>query len=321
MGKIVTDVYFEKVHTRVESLADPYSISELRKAYQWVESQYRQQGAVGALSSQVLAVAYAAVRLPATYRVLLRLLGDLDQFAMSFVPTTLIDLGTGPGSALLAANEFWPELTMHAVEREAAFASVARSLLGSKQAADVSWEIADFARLQIDRSFDIVVSSYALGELQGATRRRLLQQMVQCCEGYILVVEPGTPAGFESLLDVRSFLVDNGYRIVAPCGSQLKCPSSWCHFSLKLPRSKIHRVLKGGQLAYEFEHYCYVLATKTGHFRQVPSILEMPKISKSSVRFRVCKDGELCDIEVGRREQPHLYKRCKKMEWGDRFEG
>lgn len=315
------DAYFETLHAKIECLANSHPVPALREAYQWVESQYRDTGPVGALSSEVLAVAYALVRLPATYRVLMRLLGDVDKFARHFDPSTLLDLGTGPGSALLAASQYWPGLKMHAVEREEAFAHVARTLLEPKQASQTTWEISDFSNIQIDGSFDIIVSSYVFGELPTATRRRLLEQMVRCGDGYILVIEPGTPAGFESLLDVRGVLVENGYRIVAPCCSQAPCPSSWCHFSLKLPRSKIHRLLKGGQLAYEFEHYCYVLATKTGHFCEAPSVQDMPKISKASVRFRVCAEGELRDIEVSRRQEPDLYKQCKKMEWGDRFEG
>ena len=65
------------------------------------------------------AIGYAALVLPATYAQLMGAMHATALRAPNFEPTSMLDLGSGPGTALWAAVEHWPSLeTMQAWERE-----------------------------------------------------------------------------------------------------------------------------------------------------------------------------------------------------------
>ncbi|MEP6776002.1 MAG: small ribosomal subunit Rsm22 family protein, partial [Chloroflexota bacterium] len=65
------------------------------------------------------AIGYAALVLPATYAQLMGAMRATALRAPTFQPTTMLDLGSGPGTALWAAVEHWPGLeTMQAWERD-----------------------------------------------------------------------------------------------------------------------------------------------------------------------------------------------------------
>ena len=85
----------------------------------------------------------------------------------------------------------------------------------------------------------------------------------------LVLVEPGTPAGFQHILDARTALAAEGARFIAPCPHEGPCPmrtgartDDWCHFSVRVPRTRRHRQLKGGSLGYEDEKFAYLVATR-----------------------------------------------------------
>ena len=68
----------------------------------------------------------------------------------------------------------------------------------------------------------------------------------------LLVVEPGTPAGYARIIALREQLIAAGAHVAAPCPHDGKCPLAapdWCHFTQRLPRSRAHKQVKGAELA------------------------------------------------------------------------
>src|SRR5436190_9468808 len=70
---------------------------------------YRADGA-SALGSARAAEAYAAVRMPATFAAAGRAIAAGAERLPGFTPTSLLDLGAGPGSATWAATAAWPTI-------------------------------------------------------------------------------------------------------------------------------------------------------------------------------------------------------------------
>src|SRR5205809_2268287 len=71
-------------------------------------SQSRVNGAF--LHSRADVVAYAAYRLPATFAAIYAALNEVRKRRLDWHPHSLLDAGSGPGTALWAASELWPEL-------------------------------------------------------------------------------------------------------------------------------------------------------------------------------------------------------------------
>jgi ribosomal protein RSM22 (predicted rRNA methylase) len=59
------------------------------------------------------AIAYVASRMPATYAAIYNVLRELSRRIDSFKPSTVMDFGTGPGTAIWAANEIWGDHITH----------------------------------------------------------------------------------------------------------------------------------------------------------------------------------------------------------------
>src|SRR5260370_359128 len=71
-------------------------------------SQSQTKGAF--LHSRADGVAYAAYRLPATFAAIYAALNEARKRRPDWHPRSMLDSGSGPGTALWAASELWPEL-------------------------------------------------------------------------------------------------------------------------------------------------------------------------------------------------------------------
>jgi ribosomal protein RSM22 (predicted rRNA methylase) len=135
----------------------------------------------------------------------------------------------------------------------------------------------------------------------------------------LLVVEPGTPAGYARIIAVRAQLIAAGAHVAAPCPHDGRCPLAapdWCHFSQRLPRSQAHRQLKSAELAYEDERFAYVALTRVPASRRPARVLAQPVVSKVEVTAKLCTPEGLAITKVPRRAKAD-YARARRWRWGD----
>lgn len=64
---------------------------------------------------------------------------------------------------------------------------------------------------------DLVVASYVINELGDSERAVLADAMWAKTRDTLLVVEPGTPAGYARIIDLRARLIAKGAHVIAPC--------------------------------------------------------------------------------------------------------
>ena len=135
----------------------------------------------------------------------------------------------------------------------------------------------------------------------------------------LLVVEPGTPAGYGRIIALRAQLIAAGAHVAAPCPHDGKCPLTapdWCHFTQRLPRSRAHKQIKGVELPYEDEKFSYVALTRAPAVRHPARVLAQPVVTKVAVTARLCTDQGILNAVAARRQKA-AYQRFKKVDWGD----
>ncbi len=74
---------------------------------------------------------------------------------------------------------------------------------------------------------DLVIASYVIGEMDEAEQRTLAELMWSKTRDTLLVVEPGTPAGYARIIALRAQLVASGAHVAAPCphDGNVRCAS------------------------------------------------------------------------------------------------
>jgi ribosomal protein RSM22 (predicted rRNA methylase) len=69
-----------------------------------------------------------------------------------------------------------------------------------------------------------VLLAYVLDELAPEARSRLVERLWELTGDVLVIVEPGTPAGWSRILDARQQLIAGGAAILAPCPHAAACP-------------------------------------------------------------------------------------------------
>jgi ribosomal protein RSM22 (predicted rRNA methylase) len=188
------------------------------------------------------ALAYTAHRMPGVYGCTLRVFTEIQQRLGDWTPNSMLDFGSGPGTAILSASAVWPALkrTRHsksklisrvlAIEPSSAMLDVAQSHLLHSYT-NVQWRRFLMApsnnnassttppsnnkkakEEDKDEVFDLVVASYSMSEVVGAgseSWETVLKKLWQYTApgGVIVIIEAGTPALFELVRQFRTFLL------------------------------------------------------------------------------------------------------------------
>lgn len=313
----------EQLRERVRELMARLPEAELRRASQRLTEAYKVEGPPGALKTEAEQIAYLAVRLPATYGAVRTALQEASVRIEGFQPKTMLDLGSGPGTAVWAGRDVFPSLErFHAVERDEKLVALAKNLLPDHGGA-VEWTQADLRNWIPTKKYGLVVASYSLGELRSDERTALIRRVWDATDGVFLLVEPGTRKGFMNVVEAREQFLRLGVELAAPCPHALACPmqvaGDWCHFPVRVERTAEHRRLKGGELGYEDEKFSYVVASKVAAERAGSRVVRHPMRYSGHTKLQLCTPEGLAERTVTRSKK-ELYRQAKRAEWGSGWE-
>ncbi|XUM19674.1 small ribosomal subunit Rsm22 family protein [Bradyrhizobium oligotrophicum S58] len=292
-----------------------------------ISAAYRSGGNSGTITSEADAIAYATVRMPATYAAVAASLNALMQASPDFAPASLLDVGAGPATASFAAAEAFPPLTsFNAVDSNAALRGLALTLADdTMRLRDLSYALGP-ARALLDRagSADLVIASYMIGELRDAERSATVDALWARTGDTLLVVEPGTPAGYQRIMAARDRLIAAGAHVAAPCPHAAACPlvaPDWCHFAQRLARSQAHRQIKGADVPFEDEKFSFIALTRApAAHRPAARVLAPPLITKIAATAKLCQaDGTAHSISIPRRNKA-AFAAARRWDWGDGVE-
>lgn len=317
----------EYLQEAIQMELDSQSWSGLYSARGTLSHKYQQQEHCNKdkersfITSDEERAAYLAVRFPATYGVASRVLEEL-KMRSNIAIRSLLDLGSGPGTFLFACQNKIPELkkaTM--VEYDASLVSIGKRLLKqSPHATEVSWVQGNVEQMPVVDSHDIVAMSYSLGEIPQDKVKRLLETAWNLANEALMIIEPGTPYGFRTILKARNLLSNLGGHMIAPCPHFESCPlqngNDWCHFSQRIERTSLHRRLKEGSLGYEDEKFSYIIIGKKPCVLPEMRILRHPQQHSGHIGFVLCSQQGIKEMTISKRHG-ELYRVARKAEWGD----
>jgi len=268
--------------------------------------------------------AYLAARLPATYAAIAASLNAVAARAPGFFPQSLLDFGSGPGTASWAAAQAYPSLhTITMFDRSTALLKAAKELAqtaGNPALQNAQIMNGGLASLETAAAHHLVLAGYVFAELPEAELKQTAKRLWTLCSGILLIVEPGTPAGFERIRMIRETLLSQGGSIAAPCPGACVCPIAspdWCHFTVRLPRSRTHMRAKGADVPFEDEKFSYVAFARE-HIALQPiqaRILARPHVMKPGIRFKLCTAEGIVDRTITKRDT--AYKTATRKDWGD----
>jgi len=308
----------------VDSLLEKVPLAALKQAARTLSERYRAELRDGRLhmGEDMAVKAYLATRLPATYAAVRASLEALTEARPDFRPASLLDIGAGPGTMLWATTDAWPELERAVlVEASAAVRKAGQSLAEGAIAARAEW-IAGDATIDLDgiQSAELVSAAYVLDEIVPASLPKLVDRLWRLTADTLLIVEPGTPAGWQRILAARQQLIGAGGHVLAPCPHDTPCPLAlpdWCHFARRVARSRLHRLAKEADVPWEDEKFIYLAASRRPAPARPARVIAPPKGGSGKVVLKLCQPDGSAGERLFSKRDGDVFKAARRADWGD----
>ncbi|MBN9223004.1 MAG: methyltransferase type 11 [Mesorhizobium sp.] len=311
----------------VDRVLERVPLPELKQAAKTLSDRYRAEVRDGRLHmAQDMAVrAYLATRLPATYAAVRASLDALNEVRLDFTPKTLLDVGAGPGTVLWATTDLWPDLEAAVLfEASAAARKIGEVLAADTITARTVWLAGDVTTDAADLTpADLVTCAYVLDEIVPASLPKMIDRLWQLAKDTLLIIEPGTPAGWQRILAVRAQLIAAGAHLLAPCPHESPCPLNppdWCHFSRRVARSRLHRLAKDAEVPWEDEKFIYVAASRQPAAVHAARVIAPSRPGSGKVSLKLCgPDGKAGETLFTKRDGEE-FRQARRLDWGDLLE-
>ncbi|HUQ93886.1 MAG TPA: small ribosomal subunit Rsm22 family protein [Bryobacteraceae bacterium] len=298
----------------VQRLIDRYAAaipySRLERASAALSDSYRsgQKTADVKLAAEDRVAAYLVTRMPATYAAVFHVLREI---AGRIEVRSILDLGAGAGAAMVAALQIFEGLkTLTLVEADDAFRQAGMEFVPAGK-----WIARDLRQCEPLPEADLVIASYSLGELGIG----VLERAWQTARTALVLIEPGSPAGFRLIREARDKLLSKGAHMLAPCPGEGVCPippGDWCHFGQRVERSALHRRMKHATLSYEDEKFSYVAVSRADCGRVGARLIRRPIHYPGLIELVVCRGDRIASEAIQKRHK-ESFRRARKLSWGD----
>ncbi|XP_029498937.1 methyltransferase-like protein 17, mitochondrial isoform X2 [Oncorhynchus nerka] len=308
-------------------------LSDLRKiTYHWSPMRYDEE----------LGVVYMVAKLAGGYAAVKRVLNEIKKRDPSFSPHSLLDFGSGLGTAVWASHSFWGDTLkeMVCVDNSGAMNTIADRLLRGSSEKDepVIKQVyfRQFLPVSPKVQFDLVVGAFSLSELASQKEREdAILTLWRKTSSYLVLVENGTKEGHQILMDARDILLKKQERaahdprrpsVFAPCPHESPCPKLFqlplvpCNFSqayspLPLPGAPDRLT----------ERFSYLVLSRTDWAggegldwaRLTAPVLRRPRHVHCQV---CCSSGEIKRVVVtAHRHGRDVYRCARSSDWGDQL--
>ncbi len=152
-----------------------------------------------------------------------------------------------------------------------------------------------------------------------------------------VLIEPGSPVGFKTILDARTVLLGlspkhRGFadvNVIAPCPHALTCPmpaTSWCHFKQRTRKTPLQMDTKLNKAVnFHDEKYSYLVLGKGARVDERDMegterhrIVRQPGKKGGHVVLQTCSAQGVYDlITVAKSHGKDVYRSARKAYWGE----
>ncbi|MBN8966068.1 MAG: methyltransferase, partial [Rhizobiales bacterium] len=277
----------------VDDALEGVALADLAAASDTLSRRYRGEVRDGRwhLADERAALAYLAARLPATYAAVRASFEAVAVVRPDFAPVTALDVGAGPGTALWAAADCWNGLAdVLLIEGSDTIRAWGERLAAAAGPARIVWRSGDIRNgINDSPPRDLVTLAYVLDEIAPERRAALIDRLWQLTGDVLVIVEPGTPAGWQRIVAARRQLIAAGAAILAPCPHAAPCPllsPDWCHFAARVARSRRHREVKGADVPWEDEKFIYLAVARTPGQAVASRVIAPPRAASGRVMLK-----------------------------------
>ena len=276
-----------------------------------------------------LRAAYVRYYLPSNMKKVHLALSDLSLHAgrlLSKDRLRVLDLGTGPGTALLGLLAFFaqrperPSLSCVALDRVGENLRTAEELFAAyrtNKSLDAALQTmrADLEGVGpiVEGTFDLILISNVLNELfpfdEDRTVRRtgIVRAILEkhlAADGSCIIIEPALRETSRELLEVRDGLVAGGLTVYAPCLAVKNCPAlanpkDWCHQEVAWdPPALIKEIDRLTGLRKDALKFSYLVLRKDNRSmldlfgRDAFRVVSEPLVTKGKMEFYICGAGD-----------------------------
>ena len=310
------------VERKIEEELSKYKLSVLKEYSQNLSNKYMNEKRTGKtlLSLEEEVLAYSVIRMPATFGAITNaLVNTLENNDIEI--DSLLDIGAGTGAGSIAVSEILGLNEIVCVEREKSMMNLGKKIMseGNTSLKNAKWIDVDFLKEDFTRKADLVIVSYMINELKEEDRIRIFNKLIECTNKILLIVEPGTPEGFANIKKIREEAINRNLNILAPCPSHCTCmleKNDWCSSSVRVQRTKAHKILKNGDVPYEDEKFSYISISKSEWQKANARILRHPIVQGKMIKLKLCTNSGIKEVTVTKKYSD-LYKEVKKKKVGD----
>lgn len=272
------------------------------------------------------ALAYLALRSPATYTQIYTALANVKEVIPSFEPTTMLDIGSGSGVGMWAAQSLFPKLKeIMCIEKNKNVITVGKEIALAAKMPFITWKHQNILGSEsTGQTYDIVLIANVLNELHVREREKLIGNAYNLCKKVLVIIEPGTPFGSSIVQSSAESLSHTGV-LLAPYvnNSFVQNDAYWMHFSKRFIRPEFERRIRQHMRdntlsASNFEEtkFAYVAISKQKSENASWGRCVGPiRIQKGFLEVPILTAAHIAHIKMLQRNKKQ-YAFAKNLKWG-----
>lgn len=315
------------LENKIETEIKKITVSELKEEAKKLSYRYMNEERTGDsfIKNEIQAIAYSVIRMPATYAAITTALKHILELTDTTIET-ILDVGAGTGAGAWAVRDLINFKKIICIEKDANMQKIGMKLMSDDNILRKTiWTNVDIVKEDIIENADLVIASYMTNEFKTEDRLKVIDKLIKATNKILLIIEPGTPEGYQIIKRIKQYCIQHNLYILAPCVSQEECKlpeNDWCHSTCRIQRTKIHKILKDGNVPYEDEKFSYIAISKEKvDIRtdiNLSRILRHPIIKSGFINMNLCTKEGIKNITISRKDSD-LYKQAKKKKCGDNF--